>query len=170
MKRRVLIILLALLPLVLVSPGTPSAQSTEQQFQTRIYAAHLSYTLSPVSRPPNGTILYSRIRGGTSSLRIRNGLRQDGVVALVRGRSKAIGIYVRARSRATVRNIKGGRYQIYFTTGSRFDRAKGRFVEDAAYYRFKQRLSFPPSWSLTLHGVVGGNAAVRHVRPKDFPA
>ena len=92
------------------------------------------------------------------------------MVALVLGGTKAISVYVRARSNATVRNIKDGTYRIYFTTGSRLNRSTGRFMKDAAYYRFKKRPSFPPSWSLTLHGVTGGNAPTTRVNPRDFPA
>jgi len=127
------------------------------------------------SRPPNGTILYAGISGGLGRLTIVNGLSQDGVVALVRGSSKAISVYVRARSSTTVGNIKDGTYTIYFTTGSLFSVCNGRFTRGAAYWRFNDRLPFvsPPGYTvatLTLQAVPGGNAPVSQVNPGDFPA
>jgi hypothetical protein len=101
-------------------------------------------TASATSRPPNGTILYSRIRGGLGTLTIKNGLSKDGVVALVLGRSKAISVYVWAGSSTTVRNIKDGTYTIYFATGSLFSVSKGRFTRGATYWRFNNRPRFVP--------------------------
>ncbi len=117
---------------VLAAPGTV----------TLVPAA--TATASATSRPPNGMILYSRIRGGQGILTIKNGLSQDGVVTLVLGRSKAISVYVRARSNTTVRNIKDGTYTIYFTTGSLFSVSRGRFSRGATYWRFNNRLRFVP--------------------------
>ena len=134
-------------------------------------------TASVTSRPPNGTILYSGIRGGLGRLTIRNGPSQDGVVTLVRGRSKAISVYVRARSSTTVRDIKDGTYTIYYTTGSpfSFSVSKGRFTRGATYWRFKDRLLFvlPPRYTvaiLTLYAVSGGNAPTTQIPPGDYPA
>jgi hypothetical protein len=127
------------------------------------------------ARPGNGRILYSRIRGGPGSLKIRNGTSRDGVVTLVRGSTKAVSIYVRARSSATVRNVRDGTYRIYFTTGTRFSTSKGRFTRSATYQKFNDRLRFRTTsrqysvWSLTLNPVKGGNARTSSVNPKDFP-
>ncbi|SPL96524.1 unnamed protein product [[Actinomadura] parvosata subsp. kistnae] len=129
-----------------------------------------------LARPRNGTILYDRISGGQGRLKIRNGLSQDGVVILVRGRTKAISIYVRARSTATVTDVRDGTYRIYFTTGTHFSRSKGRFTRNAVYQRFNDKLKYRttatriPGWSLTLNPVRGGNAGTSSVNPKDFPA
>lgn len=151
----------------------PSAAPAPPGAVTLVPAA--ASTASATSRPPNGTILYSKIRGGLGRLTIKNGLSKDGVVALVRGRSKAIGVYVRARSSTTVRNIKDGTYTIYFTTGSLFSVSKGRFTRGATYWRFNNRLRFvpPPYYTvaiLTLHAVKGGNAPAKQIKPGDFPA
>ena len=128
------------------------------------------------SRPPNGTILYAGISGGLGRLTIKNGPSQDGVVTLVRGRSKAISVYLRARSSTTVRNIKPGTYTIYYTTGSPFSFSipKGRFTRGATYWRFNDRLRFaaPPRYtigSLTLYAVSNGNAPTTQIPPGDYP-
>ncbi|UBU16182.1 hypothetical protein [Nonomuraea gerenzanensis] len=129
-----------------------------------------------LARPRNGTILYDRISGGQGRLKIKNGLSQDGVVALVRGKTKAISIYVRAKSTATINDVRDGTYRIYFTTGTRFNRSKGRFTRNAVYQRFNDKLTYRttatriPGWSLTLNPVRGGNAGTSSVNPKDFPA
>ncbi|MEU8354590.1 hypothetical protein AB0C27_01150 [Nonomuraea sp. NPDC048882] len=129
-----------------------------------------------LARPSNGRILYHRIGGGVNQLKIKNGTSRDGVVALVRGSTKAISIYVRAKSTATIRDVRDGTYRIYFTTGSRFSVSKGRFGRNAVYQRFNDRLRFRSPgtrytiYTLTLHPVRGGKARTSGVNPKDFPA
>ncbi|MBF8190323.1 hypothetical protein ITP53_32350 [Nonomuraea sp. K274] len=97
-------------------------------------------------------------------------------MTLVRGKSKAISVYVRARSTANVRDVRDGTYRIYFTTGYRFSTSKGRFARSAVYQRFNDRLKFATTsrqysiWTLTLNPVKGGNARTSSVNPKDFPA
>ena len=133
-------------------------------------------TACATSRPHSGTILYDGISGGLGQLTIKNHLSQDGVVVLVRGRSKAIGVYIRARSDTTVGNIKDGTYTIYFTTGSRFSVCQGRFTRGASYWRFNVHATFvtaPPQYTvatLTLYAVSGGNAPTTQINPGNFPA
>ncbi|MCA2221983.1 hypothetical protein [Nonomuraea aurantiaca] len=128
------------------------------------------------ARPRNGKILYDRVSGGQGTLKIKNGTSRDGVVTLVKGRTKAISIYVRARSSASVRDVRDGTYRVYFTTGSRFRTSKGRFSQSAVYQRFNDRLKFTTTatsrsvWTLTLNPIRGGNARTTSINPKDFPA
>jgi len=95
---------------------------------------------------------------------------------LVRGRSKAIAVYVRAHASTTVGNIKDGTYTIYYTAGSRFSACTGRFTRGATYWRFNARLSFVSSpgqytvWTVTLYAVNNGNAPTTQINPPDFPA
>ncbi|MGW0802416.1 hypothetical protein [Nonomuraea sp. NPDC002799] len=128
------------------------------------------------ARPRNGRILYDRYSGGEGTLKVKNGTSKDGVVTLVKGKTKAISIYVRAKSTASVRDVRDGTYRIYFTTGYRFSTSKGRFTRAAVYNRFNDRLKFTTTsagtsiWTLTLNPVRGGNARTSRVNPKDFPA
>jgi hypothetical protein len=127
------------------------------------------------SRPHSGKILYAGIKGGMGRLTIKNHLSRDAVIVLVRGRSKAIGVYVRAHANATVRNIKSGTYTIYFTTGSLFRACKGRFSRGASYSRVKQHLpfAFPPHFTvatLILFSASGGSSPTTPISPKGFPA
>ncbi|MFG1704170.1 hypothetical protein ACFLIM_13355 [Nonomuraea sp. M3C6] len=128
------------------------------------------------ARPSNGRILYDRISGGLGRLKIKNGTPRDGVVTLVKGKTKAISIYVRARSTASIKDVRDGTYRIYFTTGTRFSTSKGRFGRGATYQRFNDRLKYTTTatqstiWTLTLNPVRGGNARTSSINPKDFPA
>ncbi|GAA5045141.1 hypothetical protein HNP84_002688 [Thermocatellispora tengchongensis] len=160
----------------LLATPPATAQAAAPAAPAAVTLAQPASTLDAAARPRNGTILYARISGGLGKLKIQNGTRKDGVVTLVRGRSKAISIYVRARSSATVRNVKDGTYRIYFTTGYRFSVSKGRFTREATYQRFNRRLTFRTTsststvWTLTLNPVIGGNASTTNINPKDFPA
>ncbi|SEF90369.1 hypothetical protein SAMN05444920_101976 [Nonomuraea solani] len=129
-----------------------------------------------LARPRNGAILSARISGGIGLLKIKNGTSKDGVVALVRGKTKAISIYVRAKSTATIRTVSDGTYKVYFTTGYRYSTSKRRFTSSATYQRFNTTLkyrttsTYRPGWSLSIHPVKGGNARTTQINPKDFPA
>ncbi|MEU7749802.1 hypothetical protein [Nonomuraea sp. NPDC049158] len=156
--------------LLTASPATATAAGE------RTVASVSQVAGSAAARPRNGKILYDRVSGGQGTLKIKNGTSRDGVVTLVKGRTKAISIYVRARSSASVRDVRDGTYRVYFTTGSRFRVSKGRFSQSPVYQRFNDRLRFTTTatsrsvWTLTLNPVRGGNARTTSINPKDFPA
>jgi len=152
-------------------PAAASARTVSASHQVTNSALAACHT----SRPHTGTILQSEIRGGLGQMVIKNHLSRDAVIELVRGKSKAVGVYVRAHATTTVRNIKPGWYTVYFTSGSLFKACTGRFTSGAAYYRVKKHLyfDFPPHydiWTLTLVFVKGGNAPTSPIPPKSFPA
>jgi hypothetical protein len=131
--------------------------------------------LTATSRPSNGKILYDRISGGHGRFKVKNGTTRDAVVTLVRGRTKAVSIYVRAKSSATVRDVRDGTYRIYFTSGYRFSASKNRFTRSAVYQKFNDRMKFVTTstqysiWTVSLKMVRNGNARTSSVNPKDFP-
>ncbi|MEV4377131.1 hypothetical protein [Streptosporangium sp. NPDC049644] len=147
--------------------ATPAAAST---------AETVTISAAAAARPGNGKILYSRYSRGQGTLKVKNGNRTDAVITLVRGRSKALSVYVRARSTATVRVVRDGTYTIFYTSGHRFSTSSGRFTRNPAYRRFDKRLRFVTTstsstiWTLTLTPTRGGNAPTRGVSPSDFPA
>jgi hypothetical protein len=152
----------------LAVPGVPVVASA---------ATHgVASTTCATSRPHSGTILYAGISGGQGQLTIKNSPGEDGVVVLVRGRHKAIGVYVRAHARATVGNIQDGTYTIYYSIGSRFSVCQGRFTHDASYWRITNHLRFVTTaqtyttYKVTLYVVNGGNAPTNQINPSDFPA
>jgi hypothetical protein len=128
----------------------------------------------------NGTVLSSRIRGGRGSLTIKNGGARDGVVTLVKGKQKAVSVYVRKKSTARVSNIKDSSYRVYFTTGADYDRAARSFTRNCTFERFGDSLPFRTTytatqvrwstWTITLNRVKGGNARASAVNPDDFPS
>ncbi|MBB4937936.1 hypothetical protein FHR32_002241 [Streptosporangium album] len=148
--------------------ATPAAASAQAP-------AALS-SVQAASRPGNGTLLYDRLSDGRGTVKIKNGTAKDAVVTLVRGTSKALSLYVRARSTASVKVVEDGTYSVYFTSGHRFSTSKRRFAKSAVYQRFDRKLKFTTTsisatiWTLTLNVVRGGNARTSGVNPKDFPA
>ncbi|MFC4057749.1 hypothetical protein ACFOWE_05560 [Planomonospora corallina] len=151
------------------SAATPAAATV-----TKVEAAGTVETAA--ARPRNGRILYARLLGGHGTLSVKNGGRTDAVVTLVRGKKKAVSVYVRARSTAKVTGVRDGTYKVYFTSGYRFSVSKGRFGRNAVYQRFDNQLRFTTTstsstiWKLTITPVKGGNARARGVNPNDFPA
>jgi predicted regulator of Ras-like GTPase activity (Roadblock/LC7/MglB family) len=167
---------------VLTATGLPAAASaaTRTPYEATAsaagtHAAAASATCA-ASRPHSGTILYAGITGGQGKLTIHNGLSQDGVVVIVRGHSKAIGVYVRAHASTTVQNVKDGTYTVDFTAGSLFHTCTGRFTSGASYWRFSKSLAFVTTateytlWTLTLQPVPNGNAPTTQISPAAFPA
>jgi len=140
------------------------------------HAAAAASATCGTSRPHSGTILYAGITGGQGRLTIHDGLSQDGVVVIVRGKSKAVGVYVRAHASTTVDNVKDGTYTLDFTSGSLFRACTGRFSSGASYWRFSKPLAFVTTpteytlWTVTLQPVPNGNAPAKQISPADFPA
>lgn len=182
-KRTSAIAALAVAAGLLAAPSAPAQAATAVAAAPQRAVTVVNTTVNTAAatestaaaRPRNGRILYARITGGLGRLTIKNGLNRDGVVTLVRGRTKAISVYVRARKSTTVRNIKDGTYRVYFTTGYRYSVSKRRFTRSATYQRFNQLLRFRTTsrqysvWRLTLHAIPGGNARTSTVNPRNFP-
>ncbi|WP_370025907.1 hypothetical protein [Planotetraspora sp. GP83] len=131
-------------------------------------------------RPGNGTVLLSAVRGGRGSLTVKNGGSRDGVVSLVKGKKKAVSLYVRKKSTAKVPNIRDGSYRVYFTTGVDYDRAAHAFNRSCRFSRFDDALRYRTTytatqvrwnnWTITLNKISGGNASTSDVNPDDFPS
>jgi hypothetical protein len=174
--RRGILVVFGLAAGLLAAPPVPAqAVAAPAVSRTVSPAAGAVSTAKAVPRPRNGTILYSGIRGGLGKLTIKNGPGQDGVVTLMQGKSKAISVYVRARSSTTVSDITEGTYTVYYTAGSGFDVSKRRFTRGATYWKFDTRLVYVPPpdynvWTLTLYVVKGGNAPTKQIPPKSYPA
>jgi hypothetical protein len=130
-------------------------------------------------RLKNGAFIRNGGRGGRAYLRIRNGLSDDAVVTLVRGKSKVMSVYVRKRKSYKINNVRDGSYKVYYTTGKDWDRSARAFTRDCDFKRFEKPLRFRTTygatlirwsnWTLSLHAVAGGNARTKKVKPGDFP-
>ena len=93
----------------LALPELPAAASTAapHSLSSASHPAGAAVAACATSRPHSGKILYSGIRGGMGRLGIKNSLSHDAVIVLVRGKSKAIGVYVRSEGGELGRHRRG---------------------------------------------------------------
>ncbi|GLW06697.1 hypothetical protein Misp01_18270 [Microtetraspora sp. NBRC 13810] len=130
-------------------------------------------------RLPNGRYLRSESRTGRGTLAISNGGTDDAVVTLVRGKSRAISVYVRKKSKFTVAGVRDGTYRVYFASGADWDAGRRSFTRSCVFQRFDDTVPFKTTytatevrwnnWRITLHAITGGNAKISGVDPGDFP-
>jgi len=131
------------------------------------------------SRPPNGKLIRAGDLDGRGELTIDNGGSADAVVALSKGRSPAVSVYVRKGKKYTVEGVPDGSYTIFFTGGADWDGMARAFGRECAFQRFEERLRFRTTrtdtqvfyqtYKITLQPVVGGTARTSDVDPNDFP-
>jgi hypothetical protein len=134
-----------------------------------------NYHVEQDRRLDNGQFVRAGSRTGRGELTIDNGGGQDGVVS-----SPAFSVYVRNGSKYTVKGIRDGTYEIFFTTGADWDSQNRTFTRDHTFQRFDDTLNFTTTktsteirwstWTITLHSVIGGTANASEVNPNDFPA
>ncbi len=131
-------------------------------------------------RLDNGQFVRAGSRTGRGELTIDNGSGQDSVVTLAMNKNPELSVYVRNDSKYTVKGIRDGTYEIFFTTGADWDSQNRTFTRDRTFQRFDERLNFTTietatevRWrtaTITLHSVPGGTAMISEVNPNDFPA
>ncbi|MER5623343.1 hypothetical protein ABT061_20105 [Streptosporangium sp. NPDC002544] len=130
-------------------------------------------------RLPNGRFIASEGRPGRAFLELRNGTRQDAVVVLVRGKRKAVTVYVRKKSKFKIRGVRDGSYKIYYTFGSDWDSKARSFTRSCDFEQFGKSVRFRTvytaaqirwtDWTITLHAVMGGTVKPKRIKPGDFP-
>ncbi len=130
-------------------------------------------------RLSNGRFIASEGRTGRAYLELRNGTRQDAVVVLVRGKKKAVTVYVRKKSNFKIRGVRDGSYKIYYTLGQDWDAKARTFTRSCAFEQFGKSVRFRTvhtatqirwtDWTITLHAVTGGTVKPKKVKPGDFP-
>lgn len=124
-------------------------------------------------RPLTGVIKPNARGGGLGELEVENGTPADGVVILTVNDDPVTAAFVRGGESVNLVGIRDGVYTLFFTTGSDWD--GDRFTLDARYQRFEDLFEFTTSatayttWSVTLHGVVGGTASTEGVDQDEFP-
>ncbi|WP_242605646.1 hypothetical protein [Frankia sp. Cppng1_Ct_nod] len=129
-------------------------------------------------QPANGSLGPGK-RGGMGELTI-NGSSTDAVVKLTRDGSLIRNVYVRAGATVTVDAIPDGTLDAFFTTGTDWDAAGGRFTRDCTFSKFDQSLPYRTNYyrtetqyttfTLTLYKSAAGNASTSRVDPGSFPA
>jgi len=131
-------------------------------------------------QPITGILQDRQPRGGYGELTVENGRDDDAVAILTQlDGSPAKSAYIRAGESFTITGIADGHYELYFALGEGWDRERLEFTEAARRARFEDLLSFSTtrsathitysSYSVTLHGVVGGTAVTRDVPADEFP-
>lgn len=131
-------------------------------------------------RLSNGRFIASEGRPSRAFLELRNGTRQDAVVVLVRGKKKAITVYVRRKSNFKIQGVRDGSYKIYYTFGEDWDARARSFSRSCAFEQFGKTVRFRTvntgtqirwtNWTVTLHAVTGGTVKPKKIKPGDFPA
>ncbi|MGH4008181.1 MAG: hypothetical protein ACRDTH_08510 [Pseudonocardiaceae bacterium] len=131
-------------------------------------------------RLDNGQFVRAGSRTGRGELTIDNGSGKDAVIALAKNKNPAFSVYVRNGSKYTVKGIRDGTYEIFFTAGTDWDSQNRAFTRDRTFQRFDDTMDFATTktsteirwstWTITIHPVVGGNANASEVNPNDFPA
>ncbi|MFJ2032030.1 hypothetical protein [Streptosporangium sp. NPDC087985] len=130
-------------------------------------------------RLPNGRYIRSEGRPGRAYLELKNGNGRDAVVVLVRGKKKAVRVYIRRKSTFKVRGVRDGSYKVYYTLGTDWDSRVGGFTRSCSFEQFGRSVRFKTvytatqirwsNWTITLNAVVGGTVSPRHLKPGDFP-
>jgi hypothetical protein len=130
-------------------------------------------------RLPNGRYIRSEGRPGRAYLELNNGNSQDAVIVLVRGKTKAVTVYVRKKSKFRVQGVRDGSYKVYYTFGSDWDSKSRTFTRSCTFEQFGKSVRFKTTytagqirwsdWTLTLHSVVGGTVVPKRIKPGDFP-
>ncbi|MGV9771340.1 hypothetical protein [Streptosporangium sp. NPDC003464] len=130
-------------------------------------------------RLPNGRYIASESRPGRAHLELRNGNTRDAVVVLVRGKKKAIRVYVRKKSKFKIRGVRDGKYKVYYTLGTDWDSKARSFTRSCAFEQFGKSVRFRTvrtatqirwsNWTMTLNAVAGGTVRPKRIKPGDFP-
>lgn len=125
-------------------------------------------------RPLTGIIKPNQRGGGSGTLTVDNGTTTDGLVILTLDDVAIMAVYVRASDSFKMQGIRDGTYYLYFSTGEAWDGQ--RFTVNPRYQKFEEPFQFTTgattytTWSITLHGVVGGTASAENISEGEFPA
>lgn len=156
------------------------------QWQDRESAASPNSPISPllpatprkIVRYDDGTILANAFVEGKHQWAVDNGLDRDAIVLLTtttEPRQTLLSVYIWANSTYKFAGIPDGMYSIYFTTGQDFDELSGSFTRNVRHGRFDKPVTFQAEgnqytiYTITLHGVPGGNAPTTNVPSSLFP-
>ena len=124
-------------------------------------------------RPFTGVVRPNERGGGYGELVVDNGTSTDGVAILMFSEEPVVAMYIRAGETYTLKGIRDGTYYLYFTTGSAWNGKK--FTVSPGYKRFEEACDYVTgattytTWSVTLHGVIGGNASAEQIDATEFP-
>lgn len=151
------------------SQGNPFVPATESE--------HCTGHEAP--RPSSNEDLGGDFRRGKGELEISNGTSYDAVAVLTDARTRHPGraIYIRRGEKAKMIGIPVGVYRLQFQLGARWTNDKS-FCYPVSRSEFDESLAFDERvlsdrreyrrFSVTLNGVIGGNASVHSIADEDF--
>lgn len=130
-------------------------------------------------RLSNGKYINSEGRPGRAYLELKNGNSRDAVVVLVRGKKKAIRVYVRKKSKFRIQGVRDGNYKVYYTLGTDWDSKDRSFTRSCDFEQFGKSVRFRTvrtstqirwtDWTITLNAVKGGTVRPKRIKPGEFP-
>lgn len=114
-----------------------------------------------------------RGREGAGEMKVANGTSRDATVRLLDALTHRTArfFYIRAGHGFTVGSIEPGTYIVQFSTGTEWVSACGKFIRDASYQKFDEKLEFDETgngYELTLHNVPGGHATTSTIDEFEF--
>ncbi|MBB4943671.1 hypothetical protein FHR32_008072 [Streptosporangium album] len=162
-----------------LSPVRKSAAALAERGDYRTDVIPVKVTEERSRRLSNGKYIRSEGRPGRAYLELKNGNKQDAVVVLVRGKKKAIRVYVRKKSKFRIQGVRDGSYKVYYTLGSDWDSRAGSFTRSCTFEQFGKSVRFKTvytatqirwtDWTITLNAVAGGTVPPKRIKPGDFP-
>ena len=109
---------------------------------------------------------------GRGYIRVENGTHKDAYVKVIRRLDgEILSFFVEARKTGQISGVSNGSYELAYATGSKFSRGCDSFSEPGSASKFADTLEFDnrtAGYTLTLHTVVDGNAAVHSMSYDDF--
>lgn len=131
-----------------------------------------------ITRPKTGTLLVKKVNGGSGRLTIYNGYANKDVVLTLASSSNPkaalLTIYLRAGEKASNIKVKDGTYVIFYSVGSSFDSASGKFISNALFFRSPSTFKFKTTRTTYTKGemklnVANGTSFPEPVGEGDFP-
>ena len=117
-------------------------------------------------RPTNGDIIVRSGTRGLGRLEVENGTDKDVAISVVtdgQPPSKPhVMMFVQAKKTATVSRI-GGKYHIYYKTGSDWNAKRRQFSSDCSFSKFDQGFGKNEGWKIGLKPSIAGNATTSDV-------
>jgi len=123
----------------IAEPGSCEVEVNDERLEVEIYQ---------IERPKNGEKLVSKASGGSNRLKIKNNRDEDGLIILTKsGRDEPVlVVYVRAQSTCTVRSIKSGVYDCYYSFGEGYCAYRKEFTEDQVWGQFDDPMKLSSSY------------------------
>lgn len=120
----------------------------------------------PDQRPSNGDIIVRSGSRGSGRLQVKNGTTKDVAVSIVTDGQPPtkphVMMYVQAKKTATISRI-GGKYHIYFKSGSDWNGKRRQFSTDCSFQKFDQGFGRNEGWQVDLQPSIIGNASTSEV-------